>query len=184
MRRFFFILLPVLFFSGCATNAPHSAFVRTINFTPFNTYDYKHTMTSGMDWSTTDELVLEDLSEEVICRELDARGFTQVEGGSDFYVVTKWKKSATAYSSPFNSIDGPDSSFRRQNEPAYGFAARVQLTVEIYETATNQLFWRKDLPNIFDAIQFTEGRVVASLERAIEEFPNRVEKDPNLPNIE
>jgi len=46
------------------------------------------------------------------------------------------------------------------------------------------MFWRKDLPNIFDAVQFTEERVVESLKRAIDNFPERVENDPSLPNID
>ena len=58
------------------------------------------------------------------------------------------------------------------------------MTIELYKTETGQMFWRKDLPNLFDAIQLTEDRVSKSLQRGIENFPERIEKDPSLPDIE
>jgi hypothetical protein len=56
--------------------------------------------------------------------------------------------------------------------------------LEIYESGTGNLFWSKDLPNIFNALQLTEERVVDSLKLAIKNFPQHIEKDPNLLNIE
>ena len=78
----------------------------------------------------------------------------------------------------------PVEALNDRDNPSYRFASRLHLTVEIYESSTRNLFWRKDLPNIFDAVQLTEERVVESLRRAVENFPHRIEKDPNLPDIE
>jgi len=173
-----------LLFSGCASSSSHNEFVKTINFAPLDTFSYKHTLISGMEFRESEEMVLEDLSESTLVGAMTDRGFREVESGSDFYIVTKWKKAVSSYPSAFDSIDGARDSLNDRSNPSYRFASRLHLTVEVYETATRDLFWRKDLPNIFDANEFTEERVVASLERAVRDFPERVEKDPNLPNIE
>ncbi len=174
----------LVLFSGCATPTPNAEFTRSVNFTPFDTFAYQDTLISGMDFRESEELLLEKLSEAVLSSELEARGFDKVDSGSDFYVVTKWKKAVSSYPGMFDSIDGPVGSLNRRDEPTYRFSSRVHLTVEIYETENDTLFWRADLPNIFDAIQLTDERIADSLKRAIQHFPNRVEKDPNLPSIE
>jgi hypothetical protein len=137
-----------------------------------------------MDWRGSEELITEDLSESVLSAELAARGFEQVDAGADFYVVSKWRKAISSYPGIFDHIDGPSAAINDHRNPSFRAAVRYTLIVEIYETDSNDLFWRAELPNIFDAIQYTETRVGASLKRAIRDFPNRVEKDPNLPSIE
>ena len=74
--------------------------------------------------------------------------------------------------------------FHRQDNPAYRFASRLTLTVELYERSSGNLFWRRELADVFDATQFTEERVIRSLEKAVENFPERIVKDPNLPDIQ
>jgi len=169
---------------GCASNSPNSEFVRTTNFSSLQTFSYKHTLISGMDFRKSEELLLEELSEATMLNEFSARGFLISEAESDFYIVVKWKKAVSSYPSMFDSIDGPTSGLARREEASYQFGSRLHLTVEVYESSTNELFWRNDLPNIFDAIQLTEERVIASLKRAVQNFPQRVEQDPNLPVIE
>ena len=183
MKAVFFLVCSALLFAGCATNSPNSEFVKTVTFSSLQSFSYKHTLVTGMDFRESEELLLEDLSEETLVAALKARGFEQSGGEGDFYVVAKWKKAVSSYLDMFDSVDGPMDSLNRRDNPSYRFASRLHLTVEIYETSTRNLFWRKDLPNIFDAMQFTEDRVAASLQRAIENFPERVEKDPNLPDI-
>lgn len=168
---------------ACVSNSPHSEFVKTITFSSLQSFSYKHSLITGMDFRESEEQLLEKLSENTLSAELEARGFEPVETSSDFFVVAKWKKKVSSYPDIFDSIDGPRESLNDQGHPSNALASRLHLTVEVYETSTNEIFWRKDLPNIFDAVQFTEERVVESLERAIENFPERVEKDPNLPNI-
>ena len=177
-------LTSVLFLGGCATTSTNSEFVNTITFSSLETFNYKHTLVTGMDFRKSEELFLEEVSEEVLVAEFKARGFEEVESGGDFFAVAKWKKAVSSYPDMFDSIDGPFDSMNRRDNPSYRFASRIHLTVEVYESSTGTLFWRKDLPNIFDAVQFTEERVVESLRRAVGNFPERVKKDPNLPDIE
>lgn len=177
------IVLSILF-AGCVSNSPNAEFVNTITFSSLQTFSYKHTLVTGMDFRDSEERFLEDISEQTLVEELKARGFEQVDADSDFYLVTKWKKAVSSYPGAFDSIDGPFDSLNRRDNPSYRFASRLHLTVEVYESSTQNLFWRKDLPNIFDAVQFTEERVIDSLQRAIKNFPERVEKDPSLPDIE
>ena len=184
MKYLLLCLFTPLFFAGCVSHSPNAEFVNTITFSSLQTFSYKHTLITGMDFRKSEELLLEQLSEETLVEAFKARGFELVESGGDFYVVTKWKKAVSSYPGIFDSIDGPVESLERRDNPTYRFASRLHLTVEIYETATHNLFWRKDLPNIFDAVQFTEERVIESLQLAVENFPERVEKDPDLPDIE
>jgi len=168
---------------GCASTQPHAEFVKTVNFSSLDTFSFKHTLISGMDFRESEELLLESLSERTISSKLRALGFEEVAADADFFAVVKWKKAVSTHFNAFQHIDPYTEVMARRDEATH-FASRIHLTLELYETRSGNLFWRKDLPNIFDAIQLTEERVVASLKRAIENFPEHIEKDPNLPNIE
>lgn len=170
--------------AGCVSNSPHSEFVKTVTFSSLQTFHYKHTLLTGMDFREWEEQLLEDLSEAISTAEFAARGFEQVETGGDFFVVTKWRKAVSSYPDAFDHIDGARDLIGRRDKPSHRFASRLHLIVEVYETSSRDLFWREELPNIFDATQFTEERVVESLKRAVENFPQRVKKDSDLPDIE
>ena len=184
MRKMLLILSLPLLFLGCATTGPNAEFVKTVTFSSLEDFGYKHTLISGMEFRESEKLLIEELSEKTAVSEMEARGFDFSASDADFYLVTKWRKAVSSYPDMFDHIDGPMDSLNRRGNPSYRFASRLHLTVEIYETATGNVFWRKDLPNIFDAVQLTEERVVESMERALEYFPERIEKDPNLPDIE
>ena len=172
-------------FSGCmSTPTPNAEFVNSVNFSSLDTFSFKHTLISGMDFRESEEMLLEKLSAQTIRQELQARGFEPVQANADFYAVVKWKKSVSGYADPFDHIDPVHEVMARRDDAAMRFASRLHLTLEIYQSGTDKLFWRKDLPNIFDALQLTEERIVDSLKRAIQNFPQRIEKDPNLPNLE
>jgi hypothetical protein len=81
-------------------------------------------------------------------------------------------------------VDGPAAVMNRRSEGTSVGAVRFTVIVELYDAVTNDVFWRAEMPDVFDAIQFSESRVSESLLRAIQNFPKRIEKDPNLPNIE
>lgn len=178
------ISLVALFMFGCATQNKNSEFVGSINFTPLQSFTYKNTIITGKNYRDSDTYLFEEKSASVLSRELVARGFDQVDEGSDFYVVTKWRKGVSNYPPMNHHVDGIYESMNRRDDPSYRFASRFHLIVEIYETKTDQMFWRNDLPDIFDAIQLTEERLEASLLRAIKNFPKRVETNPELPSIE
>ena len=179
-----FAIFAATLLTGCVTTAPNAEFVGSVNFSSLDTFSYKHTLITGMGFRESDEYLIEEMSKTVIGRELSHRGFTQVDSDGDFFVVVKWRKAVSGYPSMHDSIDGPHDALRRRDNPSFQLAPRLHMTLEIYESGTDHLFWRNELPNIFDALQLTEGRLNVSLERAIKNFPQRIEKDPNLPSIE
>ena len=137
-----------------------------------------------MDFRESEELLLEELSKKIIVEELQLRGFKPVPVAADFYIVAKWKKSVTIYANPFDHIDPYNMVIARRDDPSSRYASRLHLTLEIYDSSSRNLFWRNELPNIFNALQLTEKRVTDSLKLAIKNFPQHIAKDPNLPNIE
>ena len=170
--------------SGCATtsDSAHSEFVKTVNFSNLDTFHYEHTLIAGMSFRKSEEILLENLSEQVLQEAFTTRGFESVESSGDFFIVAKWRKAVSTYVNTFSPIDGPAATIGRGNESAT--LARVSLVVEIYESSSGNLFWRKDMPNAFDAIQFTQDRITRTLQEAVRHFPDRIEKDPNLPTIQ
>lgn len=185
MKSSLLMSLVVLFLCGCVTQQQNAEFVGSINFSPLQTFSYKHTLISGMRSNDSNNYIIEEKSKSVLSDELVSRGFEQVDSAdSDFYVVSKWRKGVSSYPPMDHHVDGIYDSMNRRDNPSYRFAPRYHLIVEVYVSETDQLFWRKELPDIFDAIQFTEERLVASLARAIKNFPQRIERDPDLPNIE
>jgi len=182
------IILPLataaMILAGCASSPTNDEFVKTVDFSSLQTFGYRHTLISGFDWREAEKITLETRSEEVLSEGFRERGFEEAGEGGDFQVVAKWRKAVSSSSNIFDSIDGPMAEMNDRNKPGYQFAPRLNLTVEIYESATGNLFWREELSNLFDANEFTDERVVASLERAIRNFPERVEKDPNLPDLQ
>ena len=171
-------------FTACLSTPPYGEFVKTINFSSLDTFSYKHTLTTGMNFRKSDELLLEEFSEKVIVSQLEGRGFQSTAAAdADFFVVVKWKKLVSTYANPFDHIDPYNEVIARRDDPNSRFASRLHLTLEIYESSTRNLFWRNELPNIFDALQLSEERVTESLKLAIKDFPQHIVKDPNLPNI-
>jgi hypothetical protein len=184
------IFVPLLFtftiltcFTACLNTQPYGEFVKTINFSSLDTFSYKHTLTTGMNFRKSDELLLEELSEQVVVTQLEGRGFQLTDVDADFFAVVKWKKSVTNYANPLDHIDPYNEVIARRDDLSSRFASRLHLTIEIYESSTLNLFWRNELPNIFDALQLSEERVSESLKLAIKDFPQHIVKDPNLPSI-
>ncbi|ADE54165.1 DUF4136 domain-containing protein [Coraliomargarita akajimensis] len=188
MKNFFalgcaFLVLVVGGLTGCQTkDSGRSEFVKTVEFSALDTFNYKHTLSSGMEWADSQRLMLEALSEEILCEELVARGFEQVPEAGDFEAVVKWRKASTSHATGFEHIDGPRSPrYRRMNDPVNRVAmARIHLVIELYDRESGNLFWRKELPNVFDAIELTEDRITRALQLGIKNFPDRIIKDPNL----
>jgi hypothetical protein len=171
------------FFTACISTPPYGEFIKSINFSSLDTFVYKHTLTTGTNFRKSDELLLEELSKKVIGSQLVERGFEPTAADADFFAVVKWRKSVSIYANPFDHIDPYNEVTARRDDPSNRFASRLHLTLEIYESSTGNLFWRNELPNIFDALQLTEERVNESLKLAIKDFPQHIVKDPNLPSI-
>jgi hypothetical protein len=177
-------LVILTFFTACVNTSPYSEFVETVKFSSLDTFSFKQTLITGMDFRESEELLLEELSKQIIVGELQLRGFEPDPGDADFFAVVKWKKSVSIYANPYDHIDPYSKVIDRRDDPTSRFASRLHLTLEIYENSTRSLFWRNELPNIFDALQLTEKRVTDSLKLAIKNFPQRIVKDPNLPSIQ
>ena len=184
---FSFAVLLCVLLTGCASlesTRTSGEFVRSVDRTRFDTFSYKDTIVSGTAFMDSQELELRELSNQVLSEALTTRGYESVESGGDFYVVAKWHKALSAYAGIFDSVDGPSSAMNRRNSASSSGAVRVTVIVEVYETATDDLFWRAELPSIFDAIQYSGKRVSRSLGRAIQDFPDRIETESDLPNVE
>jgi len=140
-------------------------FVRPLDVKALDAVSYRHTMISGMVYrNSSQELVMKDLSQQVLMQELNARGYEPVSGGADFYCRFKvaQRKSILARRKWCGSL----------------------LIVELYESATDKVFWRAELPYIFNAMQWSEERVSQTLRMAIEDFPSRLESAPNQPTVQ
>ena len=176
----------VLCSSSCVNKNPFSEFVKTINFSNLDSFKVESVLLTGIDFRKSDQLILERLSEEIITYKLSSLGFVPASStiDADFYVIITWKKALSFYSNPTDHIDPYAQVLARKNDRVGHLIPRLNLLIEIYSYSQNEIFWRKELPNIFDAPELTENRVKDSLKRAIKEFPARVIKDPNLPTIQ
>ena len=179
-------LILVFCLSSCVTNHRFSEFVKTINFTNLDFFAVDKILLTGLDFRKSDQLILEKLSEEIISYELSSLGFVPATRtvDADFYVIITWRKALSFYSNPTDHIDPYAQVLARKDDRVGRFTPRLNLLLEMYSNSKNEVFWRKELPNIFDAPELTENRVKDSLKRAIKEFPARVIKDPNLPTIQ
>jgi hypothetical protein len=146
-------------FTACVNTSPYSEFVKTVKFSSLDTFSFKQTLITGMDFRESEELLLEELSKQIIVEELQLRGFEPDPAAADFFAVVKWKKSVSIYANPYDHIDPYSKVIDRRDDPTSRFASRLHLTLEIYENSTRNLFWRNELPNIFDALQLSEKRV-------------------------
>ena len=170
--------------TACVNTSPYSEFVETVKFSSLDTFSFEQTLITGLDFRESEELLLEELSKQIIVEELQLRGFEHNPTNADFFAVVKWKKSVSIYANPHDHIDPYSKVIDRRDDPTSRFASRLHLTLEIYENSNRNIFWRNELPNIFDALQLTEERVTDSLKLAIKNFPQHIVKDPNLPSIQ
>lgn len=149
-------LLSAVFVTGCETfesQGPTGKFVQTVDVAALKTFSYKHTLLSGMAKNVNSRaMVYEELSPQVLTAGLVERGFDSVATGGDFYVVTKWRQETN-----LNAAE----------------VVRYSLIVELYETATNKVFWRSEQPYAFNAIQYSEQRITQTLQQGIQGFPSR-----------
>lgn len=175
----FFLIL-----AGCVNSSPHREFVKTVTFSSLQTFHYEHTLIVGANWKGTDRILLEKVSGKAVRDVLQSKGFEDSSNEGDFFVVVKWRKALGPTPTIANHVDGPSEFFRNRDGPGKGFASRVSLSVEVYETDGEEAFWISDKPYVFDAIQLSESRAEDSIKAALANFPDRIERDPSLPNIE
>lgn len=178
-----FLCVMLTLLSGCFSSSKYSEFQQTFNFASLDHYAVREVTVTGFHLKEGENAILESLSKDTVAVEMGARGFSSAEP-ADFYWVLNWHKASTFNPSALDSINGFRTELNDRNDPAQHIATRWKLTLEAYLPDQESPFWIKELPNIFDAIEFTEWRIVASIERGLKNFPQRVAKDPNLPDIE
>ena len=118
-------------------------------------------MVAGMlGLRSTQAMVMKKLSENVLTEELSQRGYASAGQEADFYIVSKWRKEINLSAAE---------------------AVRFSLIVELYDAANKSLFWRAELPYIFNALQWSDARVSQTLRLAIQNFPYHTPKVSELP---
>lgn len=178
------LLLIALFQVSCVQTEKYSEFTSTINFSTLDTYVIRDVLTTGHGRKPHEIEQLETLSRESLHSALAAKDFQVSDTGTDFYWVVEWNKSSSLNPNFTDSINGLQAELRKSDDPGGNIAIRWHLTLSAYVFESGELFWQKKLPNLFEALEFNEWRIRASIERAIQNFPNRLEKDPSLPMIE
>lgn len=173
-----------LIFSGCISTEKYSEFQYTINFAQLDTYQIRDVVIDGFHMKESENADLEKWSHQALRQGMAARDFAEAQDTPDFVWVIHWNKSSTFNPGPLESINGLRTELNSRDDPSHHFATRWHLTLQAYLPGEEFPFWEKELPNIFDALELNEWRTVASIERGLTNFPQRVEKDPNLPSIE
>lgn len=175
--------LSLTFISGCQSpQTKYSEFIKTVTFSELDTYLYKETAFSGLEWRDADRLMLEQLSAAVIGKELNERGFCATASEADFQIVTRWHKSVSISKAHMGPVNVPGHTLHDYGNRS-GYVICATLTVELTEIASGNVFWRKELRPTFEILQLSEKRVTLALEKAMQNFPERIIKDPLLPSI-
>jgi hypothetical protein len=155
IRNFFMAVVCAVLFSGCATfqsSGPVGAFVKPTDVAMLNTFRYDHTLVSGMvSMYSPQELVMKELSQQVLTDTFQQRSYTLDSSQPDFYIVAKWRKEVNMSAA----------------EPI-----RFSLIVELYDASNHTLFWSAQLPYVFTAIEWSEQRVSDTLRLAVQNFPD------------
>lgn len=163
-RRCLLALFWVALLSGCASFESTSSiggFVKPTDMSSLDSFRYQHTMVSGMvDRRSSQTMVMKELSENVLTQELSQRGYASAGKEARFYVVSKWRKEIN-----WSATE----------------AVRFSLIVELYNAANQSLFWRAELPYIFNAIQWSDARVSQTLRLAVQDFPVHMTNASVLP---
>ncbi len=174
MRVSPFFLFSVLLWAGCASTPDNGGFVRPVDTGLWRTFEVEPAMTTGFNWDGSDAMVVERVSGTALTDAFIGKGYEPVGEGmkADFRALAKWRKYAGQRGSLFNPVD-PAQGRLETERPANGFAVRYGLVLEIFDGGTGELLWRSDLPAVFEAIRFSEDRVIQSVQRAAAGFPDR-----------
>lgn len=167
LKPLFVALFCAIFMAGCASFesiGTSGDFARPTDMSSFDSFRYEHTMISGMVYrNSSQELVMKELSEKVLTQELSQRGYTETGEDAKFYVVSKWRKEINLSAAE---------------------VVRYSLIVELYDASNKTLFWRAELPYVFNGMQWSEERISQTLRLAIQNFPNHMATGTELPNAE
>lgn len=186
------LALVALLIAGCATqsNAPHAEFVRSVDFTHFDIA--KVTVSAAEDPSN----VLSEVAWEAVNTSTDAairqaltdKGFelvTETDAQNDLRVSANWRarqvESSTA-TPPLLQLN-PSDPDRPLQPPQPSARGGFQLVIEIADAYSGNVFWRSVTPARSALFAPTAESAASNALKLMKPFPNRVEKDPDLPHI-
>ena len=120
----------------------------------------------------------------MVIEELTERGFEQVEGEEDFIVIVAWRKAVRVGYDKFDSMHKHNDFASKSDSIGHRISIKYDLSIEMFQPSTGYRFWEKKLPKVFEVLELSEHRVQEAISHAMKNFPTRVEKVPNLPDIE
>jgi len=168
-------------FAACATTPPaptYEEFVRTVNFTPFDTYAIEEVAMRAETFQWMEAGAAEKATRAALQAAFVERGFERAGGEADLLCRATWRK--TRRREPSGAAP-PDA----ENDAASGGdpGQRVfVVTVEIADAESGKTFWRSRERLVGEARADAEG-IRRAVRKAMRDFPDRVEKDPDLPNL-
>lgn len=185
MKAVLLLCLTLFCLSGCATKKKNEEFVRTITFSSLESFKYEGAVFEGMEFLDSEVELLKQHSEAILVEELQARGFdVSHDGMQDFAVIAVWRKALGSRRNPLDILEGPSDLGKDSKRPSHEVSTGIGLTIEVFESSTGYRFWQKRVPDAFSEYDVTEYKVEDTLTRGIKNFPERVLKDPSLPDIQ
>ncbi len=186
------LLLASLLASGCATrpSTPYAEFVRSVDFTHFDTVRIAPLAAGDLAAvinTTRIEAILEATT-TAIQRALEDKDFAVLPAdniNSDLVVSAYWQelinepvRAALAIVEP-----NPSDPDRPTMPPMPAARGGFQLVIEIAESRSGNVFWRATSAPAAALLAPTQTTAEAAALHLMANFPQRVEKDPNLPHI-
>jgi hypothetical protein len=194
MRWVFLVaLFSYCFFCGCTTpkSEPFGEFIRSVNFT-------------HMDNSRIEILPSQDLTKTLSVVEMEAvlaatslgiesmltaKGFaivSEYKPEADFIVRAQWidvHNNAEPVAMPTLQTNPDDFEVTRMRTDLPATPGGFKLVLEIADAHSGNVFWRAFTPPATILFKPNAQSAETSAMRLMENFPQRVEKDPNLPNL-
>lgn len=182
------VVLPLIslliLLTGCQTKEKHKEFVKTITFSNLETFNYAGIVFEGLELEGDDEKQLTGTSKRVVLTKLAERGFEPTNADGDFTVVVVWRKVVSAGYDKFDSVHELNDFAAHRDSIGHRISILYDLSIEMFQPSTGYRFWEKKLSKVFKVLELSEYRIEEAITLAIENFPTRVEKDSNLPDIQ
>jgi hypothetical protein len=193
MRFFSFILfIASLMATGCATrpSTPYAEFVRSVDFTHFDTVRVTPLAAgdlAGVINASRIEAILQATSTaiESALADKDFAVLPADDQSSDLLVTAYWQEIINEPDRATLPIVEPNPSDpdRPSTPPMPAARGGFQLVIEIADDRSGNVFWRATSAPAAALLSPTPATAEAAALRLMANFPQRVEKDPNLPHI-
>jgi hypothetical protein len=185
------LVLTSLMFAGCATpSAPFAEFVRSVDFTHFDsatiTIDPAEDLAKVLTPSAHESVLTATATS--IQEALEEKGFVLASDGeapADLLITAYWQEVRNEWDHAALPIVEPNPS--DPDRPAMPKLPAVrsgfQLVIEIADNRSGNVFWRAITAPAASLFEPNASNAEATVLKLMANFPQRVEKDPNLPHI-